>query len=168
MNSTDVEKSRKSGYSPLQRAALVLTREREDAVCARISEGGNYRQRDKNHQALLEAVRDPDNTALARAQALLNLEIDQAKEIISHEMPPDVCTAIALISNNKEIGVLAAGKILEKDAILEVAIYAPWPDVRRAAQAKLTAKREIEEALEAETDEELYYALKKALKKFSH
>ena len=166
MNSTDVEKSRKPGYSPLQRAALVLTR--EGAVCARISEGGNYRQRAESHQALLEAARDINNTALARAQALLNLEIDQANEIISHEMPPDVCTAIALISNNKEIGALAVGKIKEKDAILEVAIYAPWPDVRRAAQAKLTAKRDIEEALKAETDEELCYALKKALKKFPH
>ena len=166
MNKSNIEKSREPGYSPLQRAALILTR--GGPVCQRLCDGGNYRQRAESHQALLEAARDPDNTAIARAQALLNLEIDQAKEIISHEMPPDVCTAIALISNNKEIGALAVGKIKEKDAILEVAIYAPWPDVRRAAQAKLTAKRDIEEALEAETDEELRYALKKALKKFPH
>ena len=164
MNKTDVEKSRKSGYSPLQRAALVLTR--EGRVCARISEGGNYRQRTESHQALLESVRDPDNTALARAQVLLNLP-EQAKELISQELPSDVCTAIALISNNKEIGVLAAGKILEKDAILEVAIYGPWPEVREVTQAKLTSKHDIELALELEDDESLCYALKKALKKFS-
>lgn len=160
----EVEKFRNPGYSPLQRAALVLTRKSD--VCARLSEGGNYRQRDKNPQALLEAARDPDNTALARALALLNLEIDQAKELISHEMPPDVCTAVALISNNEEIGFLAACKILEKDAILEVAIYAPLAVVRGVAQAKLTAKRDLEKALEAENDDNLCHALKKALKKF--
>ena len=166
MNKSDIEKSRKSGYSPLQRAALILTR--EGSVCQRLCDGGNYRQRTESHQALLEAARDINNTALARAQALLNLDPEQAKELISQEMSSDVCTAMALISNNKEIGILAANKINEKDAILEVAIYAPWVEVRGVAQAKLGAKRDIELALELETDEDLCYALKKALKKFPH
>ena len=162
----EVKNARTPGFCPMQRAALVLTR--NSAVSERLAEGGNYRQRAESHQALLEAARDGGNTPLARAQAILKLEHEHATELISQEMSSDVCTALALISNNKEIGVLAAGKILEKDAILEVAIYAPWPDVRRAAQAKLTAKRDIEEALEAETDDNLCHALKKALKKFLH
>lgn len=164
-NYAEVKNVRQPGYVPLQRAALVLLREGE--VPKRLSSGGNsYRQRNESYQALLESARDENNTALARAGAILQLEPNAAEQFITSEASSDVCTALALISNNKELGVLAATKILEKDAILEVAVYAPWPEVRKVVQDKLTARRDIEAALKSEDDDKLLHSLKRALKNF--
>lgn len=166
MINEDVTKARNPRYTALQRAALLLTR--EGNACHRLSNGGSYRQREESNQALLEAARDAYNTPLARALALIKMDYETRQNFVKCEANVEVCAAIALISNDEEISKRAIEKLNDRELLLEVAIYAPWPDVRRAAQAKLAAKRDIEKALEAETDEELCYALKKALKKVSH